>query len=125
MLTSGIEMILSENASAQLETLNICESVVTVPCSGKVDTPSTRFLQPYRLWYATKEHDVLDRENSHIKTVNGHLLSVLDWAISKDRLPVYDLFLGPTNKWFASERVVEEVFRNRLSGFGFMRIPCY
>lgn len=120
MLTSGIEIILNERSANILRGLRLPKGIVEVPCrvvGGKGVGLS------YYLWYLPEEVDILDRKHSDLKMIGKHVLSVFNWVADPEKIPDVDMFLGNTNKWFVSDIFVRTVFREMLSGFGFVCIP--
>lgn len=122
MLTSGVELIFNEKTIDILRTLKLPEHIVEVPCEvigvRNVDVP-------YYLWYTAREIDIIDRKHSTLKMIRNHVLSVFEWVVDSTKIPDLDLFLGNKNEWFVSNNFVESVFREKLTGFGFIRIPSY
>ena len=123
LLTTGNELILSEDACDVVAHCLVDPKVIRCPLRIRPTNVATSWGN-YSLWYATHKHAIL-HESAVVRTIKGHLLSVYEWSVASSCLPKYDLFLGPTNRWFASEKLVDAIFERRLSGFGFAVIPCF
>ncbi|WP_009961858.1 hypothetical protein [Verrucomicrobium spinosum] len=122
MLTSGVELILSEKTASILRAFKRPEDIVEIPC--EIIGARNVGVQ-YFLWYVHREIDILNYRCSSLKLIRNHVLSVLAWAVDVGKVPNLDLFLGNKNEWFVSNDIVECVFREKLTGFGFIRVPCY
>jgi hypothetical protein len=123
LLTTGNELILSEDACDVVARCLVDPKIIRCPLQIRPTKVATSWGN-YGLWYATHQHSIL-HESAVVRTIKGHVLSVYEWSVASSCLPRYDLFLGPTNRWFASEKLVDAIFERRLSGFGFAVIPCY
>ncbi|MBN8422348.1 MAG: hypothetical protein J0L73_25760 [Verrucomicrobia bacterium] len=123
LLTTGNELVLSEDACAVLARCSVDPQVIRCPLRIKPAIVGTSWGN-YALWHATRRHAIL-HESASVRSIKGHVLSVYEWSVASSCLPSFDLFLGPTNRWFASEKLVDAVFERRLSGFGFAVIPCF
>lgn len=124
LLTSGNELILSERTSLLLANCSIDPAIVRCPVITRPQIGNLGTITRYELWYSESQHDIL-HDYALTRKVKGHVLSVFEWAAAIESIPAFDLFLGNTNKWFVSERFVQIVFENRLSGFGFALVPCF
>lgn len=123
LLTSGNELVFSERAASLLANHHMDSQLVRCPLTITSKEVQTANWPNFQLWYSSMQHEVLHPEVS-VKTIKGHVLSVFDWVIDSSAIPPFDLFLAPTNRWIATERLVDAVFDARLTGFGFAAIPC-
>lgn len=123
LLTSGNELILSEGAVSVLNCHRMDSQLIRCPVTITSKEVQTDNWPSFQLWYSTGQHDVLHKD-ARTQTIKGHVLSVFDWVIDSSLIPPFDLFLAPTNRWIATERLVDAIFDARLSGFGFAAIPC-
>jgi hypothetical protein len=123
LLTSGNELVLSERAFSVLASHRMDSQLVRCPLTLTSKEVQTDNWPAFQLWYSSGKHDVLHKD-ARTRTIKGHVLSVFDWVIDCGAIPPFDLFLAPTNRWIATERLVDAIFDARLSGFGFAAIPC-
>ena len=123
LLTSGNELILSAQAVSVISRHRVDPQLVRCPIKLTSKNVAVNNWPSFELWYSTTSHDVLHKD-AKVRRFKGHLLSVFEWVIDMRLIPSFDLFLAPTNRWIASERLVDSIFEARLSGFGFAAIPC-
>jgi len=130
LLTSGNELIFSARAASLLAGCTLDPGMVRRPLTVRAHaSPQSAgsgggaAAAMYEWWHASSGHDILHRD-AGTRTVNGHVLSVFEWIIDGGKIPPYDVFLAEAGRWFVSERFVQTVFENRLTGFGFALVPC-
>jgi hypothetical protein len=123
LLTSGNELILSERAVSVLASHRMDSQLVRCPLTITSQEVPIANWPTFQLWYSCGQHDVLHTE-AKTRIFKGHVLSVFDWVIDSSVIPPFDLFLAPTNRWIATERLMDAIFDARLTGFGFAAIPC-
>jgi len=124
LLTAGNELILSERTFRILAIFNIDPEIVTCPLRTGLKGDQQLDRGAYHLLYSRRRHDVLD-EGAVVRRIKGAVLSVFEWGVDVNKLPDYDLFLGPTNHWFFSERLAIKILAERHTGFGFALVPCF
>jgi hypothetical protein len=116
----GNELILSSKASdCLIKHVRFCPSMSSIPATFYRSKTTQIVKDEYMLWWASKQHLVLDPESAQVRYYKQFVLTVDKWVIRKDLIPAYDIFLGPTNKW-----LVSSFFRNicmewDLTGFRF------
>lgn len=118
--TIGNELLLSNRASLIItERCSLCSSMVSKPATFYRGVTSNVISDSFTFWFAKHLHNILDESRAEIRYYKHHILTVNRWVADVRKVPRVDIFLGPTNKWFVSEKFVEVVTANSIEGFRF------